>query len=147
MILVRPRQDGVLYHIDVGKDGEIVLLTSDERHANGGDYFLEETSVSELPLPARSTMTQSSPLDDQGYFVEDMDLFRTHIVLYERSRESGEQRVRLRQRENSGQDRNVVPKETILAHKKLVHLCELINSHPKVAAWNEANNAGKVPWF
>uniref|UniRef100_A0A7S4AN80 Prolyl endopeptidase n=1 Tax=Pseudo-nitzschia australis TaxID=44445 RepID=A0A7S4AN80_9STRA len=32
------------------------------------------------------------------FFVEDMDLFRTYIVLYERSRTNGDQRIRVRQR-------------------------------------------------
>jgi glutathione S-transferase len=25
--------------------------------------------------------------------------------------------------------------------------CATLNNHPKIAAWNAANNAGKVPWF
>ena len=110
VVLVRPRQDGVLYHMDVGKEGDVVLLTSDERYPNGGDYFLEETTIGALPLPI--TTQPSLALDDQEFFVEDMDLFRTHIVLYERSRRNGEQRVRLQQRDLG--DRKSKPRDTIL---------------------------------
>ncbi len=114
VLLVRPRQDGVLYHLDVGKEGDIVLLTSDERHDNGGDYIVEEAFVSELPMSTTSatTMPQPPSFDDQDFLVEDMDLFQSHLVLYERSRKSGEQRIRLRQR--GCRDGDSISKDTIL---------------------------------
>ena len=99
LLSVRPRQDGVVYHVDVGNEGDVVLLTSDENHPNGGDYFLEEASVSALPLPLSLSPTLPKFSEDESdFFVEDIDLFRTHIVLYERSRRNGDQRVRVRQR-------------------------------------------------
>ncbi len=95
-ILVRSRQESVLYHVDVGKEGDVVILTSNEWHPNGGDYFLEETTVDALPLPSETSLPLQ--FDEQDYFLEDMDLFRSQIVLYERSRKNGNQRVKLRQR-------------------------------------------------
>ena len=120
LVSVRPRQDGVVYHVDVGKEGDVVLLTSDENHPNGGDYFLEETFVSALALslPPTPTLPKFSE-NESEFFVEDMDLFRTHIVLYERSRRNGDQRVRVRQRVSTDnpEDGNInssKPKDTVL---------------------------------
>lgn len=99
LLLVRPRQDGVIYHVEVGTEGDVVLLTSDERQNTCGDYLLEETSASELPLPPSAKQSPSVPENQNSeFFVEDMDLFQSHIVLYERSRKNGDQRIRIRQR-------------------------------------------------
>ncbi len=108
LILVRAKEDKIVYHVDVGNEGDVVILTSDENHPNGGDYCLEETTVETLPL---SKQTPPLSIDEQGdYFVEDMDLFQSHLVLYERSRRNGEQRMRLRERSSQ----NSKSKEIVL---------------------------------
>jgi protease II len=100
LILVKPRRNGVLYHIDVGVDQDLIMLTSNERQ-NRGDYSLTEISFDSLPLISYTDDNGYNDDDEEegrDFFIEDMDLFRDHIVLYERSREFGEQRIRVRHR-------------------------------------------------
>jgi protease II len=104
LLLVKPRRNGVLYHIDVGVDQDLVMLTSNEQQ-NHGDYSLTEISVDSLPLISHTNDKDSDyngddHEDDEGrnFFIEDIDLFRDHIVLYERSKKNGDQRIRVRHR-------------------------------------------------
>jgi protease II len=104
--LVKPRRSGVLYHIDVGVDQDLVMLSSNERQ-NHGDYSLTEISVDSLPLISYTDENDYNNDDNdveeeeeegRNFFIEDMDLFRDHIVLYERSKKNGDQRIRVRYR-------------------------------------------------
>lgn len=114
LTLVKHRQEGVVYHVDVGADQDVVMLVSED----GGDYAVTETLVRSLPLPSNAIdrscrdgmpdggggHVASSPRN-AGYCIEDMDLFRNYLVLYERSTTTGEQRIRVRMRSHGNNDR------------------------------------------
>ena len=107
LLLVKSRRNGVLYHIDVGVDQDLIMLTSNEQKKHG-DYSLTEISVDSLPLIWHTNDKDGDYNDeddenDEGrnFFIEDMDLFRDHIVLYERSKKNGDQRIRVRHRRDA----------------------------------------------
>ena len=115
LVSVRPMQEGVVYHVDVGEAGDVVVLTSDQREdshdGGGGDYALSETSLSALPMPVFPPKDNNCAGEEEEnglkrWFVQDMDLFRTHIVLYERSRTTGDQRMRVRRRTTAASGTN-----------------------------------------
>jgi oligopeptidase B len=90
----------VLYHLDVGVERDVVMLVADES-VNGGNYFVVETSIDDMPLNQFDYgFLQSSPIrkQDGEFVIEDMDLFKTHLVLYERSTTNASQRVQCRRR-------------------------------------------------
>jgi len=106
MVLVRPRESGVQYHLDVGDRGDVVVLLSRE----GKDYSLTETTVDALPMPTESSF-QPGTLTEDNYVISDMDLFRDQLVLYERSRDTGCQRVRVKSRDGSPQSNLPIPND------------------------------------
>lgn len=96
-LLVRARQAGVQYHIDVGIYDDIYLLASADRsnHECGLDEELTlfKTSIDELPLRSGFGALVAGRCD--GFVISDMDIFRDAVVLYERSSVDGSQRVRV----------------------------------------------------
>jgi protease II len=114
LIPVKPQEPGVRYHIDVGQHEDVVLLISSEKH-NDGNYSLMETSVDSLPLEKYNEMSSLEHAnDDVEFFIEDMDLFQNHLVLYERSKHNSMQRIRLRHRHPNTNDFGGVQDETII---------------------------------
>lgn len=107
LILVRPRQDNVLYHLDVGDQNDVVVLLSDEK---GGELCMLETTVGLLPMDnnkeqrnnnKRANSDGGAADDDDDHVISDMDLFRDYHVLYERSTATGCQRIRVLHRQGS----------------------------------------------
>lgn len=100
LILVRPREEGVLYHVDVGLEDDIFVLAqaSEPKHESclSEEMTLFETTVPSLPL--RSTFG-SEYLQEKGeYIIADMDVFNDFVALYERSAVDGRHRIRVRMR-------------------------------------------------
>jgi protease II len=85
--LVLPRQDNIQYHLDVGDQGDIVMLVSD----NGSEYRLVETSVGSLPMDPQTVTSLETFTNavNREAVITDMDLFRDFLVLYETSTETG----------------------------------------------------------
>ncbi|KAG7349682.1 oligopeptidase B [Nitzschia inconspicua] len=134
MVLVKARTDGLLYHLDVGKNKDVVMLMSNEKH-NNGNYRLLETSIESLPLLHENGLRMLSEADDAEFFIEDMDLFQDFLVLYERSTRDGMQRMRIRQRDcesqyscNANNDK-FIDAATIDSGKGLVKLTPSGNIH------------------
>lgn len=96
-ILVRRRQEGVLYHVDVGvKDDDFLLAHASEPEHESNlseEMTLFETTVSLLPL--QSDFGTEYGHKDVNYAIADMDIFNDFIALYERSTIDGRHRIRL----------------------------------------------------
>ena len=131
-ILVRKRQPGVQYFVDCGEDDDIVIMahTSATRlhehsHEHGDDstdgpedlapeFSIFEDKIHNLPLGTSTLFRNSGSIvatsdtegTKSGYFIEDMELFKSAIVVYERSCTDGAQRMRLIDRK-SGNDREI----------------------------------------
>jgi oligopeptidase B len=105
LILVRPRQEGILYHLDVGVDQDVVMLTSNDN--DEGNYKVLETSIASLPLKKDGNDSRASAVisaedcNTNEFFIEDMDLFQDYLVLYQRSKKTGLQRLCVQERNNS----------------------------------------------
>ena len=97
-LLVRARQSGIQYHIDVGSSGEIYLLASADKlnHECGlcEELTLFRTSIANLPLKSNFGVFLAGSTD--GFVISDMDIFRDAVVLYERSSLNGSQRIRVK---------------------------------------------------
>ena len=109
--LVRRRQTGVQYFVDCGIDNDVIIMAhtiamtksgkGTQNSVLGSDFKVFETKTDELPLGEYfgkeiSARFQSTGRGDIGdYFIEDMDLFDSHICFYERSFGNGAQRIRV----------------------------------------------------
>ena len=119
-LLVRPRQEGAVYHLDVGLNGDIYLLISNSSNifnsANnnqqaspssslGLELSLWRTSIDSLPLQTDFNAPigillvdpQREKEQEANHVITDMDIFQDFIALYERSTMDGSQRLRLLQ--------------------------------------------------
>ena len=103
--LVAARVPGRLYHVDAGADGEVFVLIHD---ATKG-HFLVETTVDQLPLPDDIFDHQSSTgnyvdrFSVTGHCIQEIDLYRYWLVLYEVDSLNGQQRVRVVDRRTPGE--------------------------------------------
>jgi protease II len=96
--LVKPREDNVMYHIDAGVDvnteeESVVMLV--------GDNQVYEIPVSCLPISdlLSSTATKAYVrMDPNENSITDIDVFQRHIILYERSKRTGDQHIRIMKR-------------------------------------------------
>jgi oligopeptidase B len=95
-IVVRPRQHCVQYHVDVGANNDvwIVANASEPNHASGlgEEIAVFETTIDVLPL--RDGFGSLRAESDE-YIIHDIDLFRQHVVYYQRSSIDGKQRMRV----------------------------------------------------
>jgi hypothetical protein len=104
---VKKRVSGIQYYIDCGVDGDIILMahrfaskldvSPDIKMSLGLELTVFETCIHDLPLEAcyfgkRLDCGEGSSLFP---FIEDIDLFRNHIVLYERSPVNALQQIRI----------------------------------------------------
>lgn len=100
-ILVRCRQTGVQYHVDVGcsNDVWIVANASEPNHESGlaEEITVFETSIDVLPL--RNTFGKVRA-ESNEYIIYDIDLFRKFVVFYQRSSFDGRQRMQINNRMN-----------------------------------------------
>lgn len=96
LLLVRPRQSGVRYHLDVGVTGDVYILASaEDRQESGLDSnpTLFRTSIEKLPLRDFGCLFGGR---DEQFAIVDMDIFRDAVVLFERSITDGSERVRVK---------------------------------------------------
>jgi len=97
-LLVRSRQAGIQYHLDVGTNDDIYLLASADlaNHESGLDEQLTlfKTSIGDLPLKSDFGIFMAGRSDE--FVISDMDIFRDAIVLYELSVINGHQRIRVK---------------------------------------------------
>ena len=122
LILIRKRQHGVQYHVDVGTTDDVILLASIENDENTSGVYSElslvETSMQDLPLPntredlvqridkhkmLQQVQQEEEQIQDR-HIINDMDLFKKYLVLYERSTVDGRQRIRVLNRIDDGGD-------------------------------------------
>lgn len=100
-ILVRCRQPGVQYHVDVGCSNDVWILAnaSEPNHESGlgEEITVFETSIDVLPL--RSTFGKVRA-ESNEYIIYDIDLFRQYVVFYQQSSFDGRQRMRINNRVN-----------------------------------------------
>ena len=102
--LVRERENGVMYFVDCGNaDGEIYILAhrmnvdqndQDNVKTDGlrEELILFTASSADLPLDSfQNAKTLYKPKDN--HFVEDIDVFKEFVVLYERSTQDGTHRI------------------------------------------------------
>ncbi len=104
-ILVRQRQEGVLYHVDIGEEEDVFLLVhaAEAQHESGlsEEMALFETNVSCLPLVTSSFGKRiSNHGEDCESVIADMEVFETFIALYERSTVDGRHQIRVIKRQN-----------------------------------------------
>ena len=109
-ILVRPREEGVVYHVDVGAKDDVFLLAhaAEFNHKTGlsEEMTLFETTVSELPLS--STFGIEHQCSNGEFMVFDMDVFADFLALYERSSVDGRHRIRLEMRLKTKHETDIV---------------------------------------
>ena len=122
-ILVRKRQAGVRYFVDCGVDDDIVIMahtasTDINEPPDVPEYLVQEFSVFEdnirnLPLEGtfgiKIIATSDTNVTNSGYFIEDIELFETSIVLQERSFADGTQRLRTIDRQGGHINNTDVP--------------------------------------
>lgn len=115
IILVREREEGFQYHVDVGDQGAIILLASQ----NGSEMAVLETTVESLPMPKDQDLSKLViAASDASHAITDIDLFRDYLVLYERSTRDGRQHIHVQQRKNKEKAINVtLSEETINCSK------------------------------
>jgi protease II len=133
-ILVRKRQEHVLYYIDCGVHGDAIIMALknknhvdiDEKLKENNDELVSaselsqefsvfETTIHDMPL----TETFGTKLiidDEEMYFIEDMDIFASKIVLYERSHIDGTQRMIVWDRNTKNQ--KIIPFPVDKDHEK-----------------------------
>eukprot|EP00934_Nitzschia_sp_Nitz4_P000842 Nitzschia sp. Nitz4//scaffold11_size288233//245683//247950//NITZ4_000814-RA/size288233-snap-gene-0.32-mRNA-1//1//CDS//3329534194//842//frame0 len=93
LFLVQQRQQGVLYHVDVGEWDDIAILMSHD----GGEYRLLNYSISSLPLDTTETLNAYMKTDASERTITDMDLFRDYLLLYENNTSTGIPQITIRQ--------------------------------------------------
>jgi protease II len=97
LLLVRAKQTGVMYHLDVGPNGDIYLLANSNTLNNDTGLDMElrlfKTSIDCLPL--KSNFGDFLTGRSNEFVISDMDIFQDFVVLYERSTLDGTQRIRL----------------------------------------------------
>lgn len=97
-LLVKPRTHDIQYGVDVGIRNDVVVLASSQSDGEGLGQELTffERRVSDLPLSSLEQIRESA----MSHFIEDIDLFQSHVVFYERSTSDGSSRVRVENRAN-----------------------------------------------
>jgi oligopeptidase B len=105
LLLVRPREENVQYHLDVGDQNDVVMLLSE----NGGEYIVLETTTDLLPMGRERKNERMSTGTEDDHVITDMDLFRNYHVLYERSTSTGYQRISVYRRGSLSTSCVVVP--------------------------------------
>lgn len=116
MILVREREEGFQYHVDVGDQGSIYLLASQ----NGSEMAVLETTVESLPMPKDQDISKLViAASDASHAITDIDLFRDYLVLYERSTRDGRQHIHVQQRKNKEKSVNVTLSEDTMNCSKI----------------------------
>ena len=113
--LVMPRQPNVQYHLDVGEQGDVVMLISDR----GSDYEVFETSIKSLPLDPRDTLRcKRNASEPRDAVITDMDLFRNYLVLYETCTTTGYPQITVQNRDSN----DITHSTTIPLAPKLVQV-------------------------
>jgi protease II len=111
--LVRPWQEGVQYHLDVGTKQDVILMASrsdmpgDNESGTtqaglGVEYSVWETSIDALPI--NDDWGTLAVVPKTGYIITDMDVFEDFIAVYERSTLDGRQRIRVTGRLSSAEE-------------------------------------------
>jgi len=107
--LVRRRQAGIQYFLDCGVDDDVIIMAQRTEMSKpqkevqdgilGNDFKVYEVKVNELPLgedfgeEISANFRSAGTGDGCDFFIEDMDIFVSHICFYERSFLNGTQRV------------------------------------------------------
>jgi protease II len=117
--LVRPWQEGVQYHLDVGTKQDVILMASrshvqlgDNNESESGnttqttglevEYSVWETCIGALPIT--DDWGTSVVVPKTGYIITDMDVFEDFLCVYERSTLDGRQRIRVTSRLSSAEE-------------------------------------------
>jgi protease II len=113
LITTIPKEENLQYHLDVGEKNDVVILVSE----NGEEYRVIEATVDSLPLNASNYLEyQTDELQpDADYAISDMDIFRDHLVFYDRSTSNGLERIRTHRRDALESPPVVVPLPSINA--------------------------------
>ena len=103
-ILVRKRQNGVMYYVDCGRLSSDVFILAhlmtdslnvgDDMSLLGEEMTLFQTRIKDLPLDVFGD-SQVLATSNGSHFIEDLDIFEDYIVLLERSRVDGTQRMQI----------------------------------------------------
>ena len=114
MKLVKQRQEGIQYYVDCDCNENVFLLAhrfpdnSKRNHAStlGIEMSLFQAHTDQLPLtnldgfgtalyldPSHQKHSLQSHSNREVFFIEEMDLFHSHIVLYQRSNIDGRQQI------------------------------------------------------
>jgi hypothetical protein len=104
---VRPWEEGVQYHLDVGTKQDVIMASrsdlpggdeSDEATKTdlGVEYSVWETNMDALPITDDWGTSAVGP--KTGYIITDMDVFEDFVAVYERSTLDGRQRIRVTSR-------------------------------------------------
>ena len=109
--LVRRRQAGIQYFLDCGVDDDVIIMAhatamgTPQKEVQDGvlgyDFKVFEVKTDELPLGEHfgnqisANFGSTGTGDTSDYFIEDMDMFGSHICFYERSFLDGAQRIRV----------------------------------------------------
>ena len=114
MKLVKQRQEGIQYYVDCDSNENIFLLAhrfpdhSKRNHASalGIELSLFQAHTDQLPLtdsdgfgtalyldPSHNRSSLKAHYNREHFFIEEMDLFHSHIVLYQRSNVNGRQQI------------------------------------------------------
>ena len=108
--LVRRRQEGVLYYLDVGLNDDVFVLANaaEPEHESGlsEEMSLFETTVASLPL--QSSFGVQYLTSDDEHIITNMDIFNDFIAVYERSTVDGRQRIRLKKRTGSVHEEDTI---------------------------------------
>ena len=95
LILVRARQPGIQYSLDVGTNDNvwIVANASVPNHDSGlgEEMTIFETSIDVLPLKDTFGTLRA---ESEEFIIHDIDLFQRHVVYYQYSVTDGKQRMR-----------------------------------------------------
>jgi protease II len=133
LLLVRARQPGCMYHVDVGEDGDVFIVgnmstspSTTTTCREGQDVTaVWQTCIDQLPLTeqydnrlslARTSSSNSSGDDDadssgdgHDYAIVDLDLFHDFYALYQVSTLDGSPRIQICSRTIPGQKKWIVP--------------------------------------
>ena len=131
--LVKSREQDVMYHVDVGP-----VVNNEEQQEEEtvvtlvGDDHLYEVLVSSLPVTdLNTTKPYVSSKETNEHSISDIDIFRHHIVLYECSRRTGDQRIRIINREGGDSD--------TVSNSYIVDL-----PSPKILPWAKISPFGNI---
>jgi len=148
LVLVKPRQTGILYHVDVGIHQDLVMLTSDE-NSNDGNFILKETSIDSLPLSGYNADVKddeknngADKMEGDSFFIEDMDLFQRYIVLYERSKKNGDQRLRVRNRRRIDSDDTII--DLVSLSTQIISTAEIDTRNTSIPLWSKLTPVGNM---